>query len=33
MRKAFPYSDDYGGSVAIPDFQALKAIAFEGIPG
>ena len=33
MCKAFPCSDYYGGSVAIPDFQALKAIAYEGIPG
>ena len=32
MRKAFPCSDYYGSSVAIPDFQALKAIAFEGVP-
>ena len=33
MYEAFPRSDYYGGSVAIPDFQALKAIAYRGIPG
>ena len=33
MYKAITCADYYGGSVAIPDFQALKAIAYRGVPG